>query len=185
MATTIHQLGTSIADDRIRKQNRMFRILVMVLALLVVGLGALLVFSATTGDDQPAVSAEMDALIDDFLGIAETLDYEALQGMVTEGFRRPFYESDSTGTPWRAVWTIDDFDFLEGETISYEVERLDDPIIHGEGPWFVSLTANWNRPEARIRYEGIYTLVIVDEDGTLKVDDAYWAARPALLEVDS
>jgi hypothetical protein len=46
----------------------------------------------------------------------------------------------------------------------------------------VSVTQDWNQPHLGTKYAGIYTFAIVDEGGTLKVDDAYWVGTLELIE---
>ena len=77
---------------------------------------------------------------------SENYDSEAMQSVVTDSFRRPFYEGDPTGTgamnsggvrlPEQDVWTIEDFEaeYFETDTAIYDVDTIGDPIIQGDGP---------------------------------------------------
>ena len=150
----------------------------IVLAVIVVALGGALLYMATSADDdQAGPPVEVQTLIDDFVVAMETADYEAMQALVTDRFRRPFYEGDPDGVAYRDVWNIEAFTFLETETTRFDIESVGDPIARGDGPWFVSVAQDWVDTSNGDWFEVIYTFAVVDDDGTLKIDDAYWVGR--------
>jgi len=110
----------------------------------------------------------------------ETFDYEGMQALVTDNFRRPFYQGGQFGSPaFRGVRTIEFWDFMEDEDPLFEIERVGEPIVRGDGPWYISVAENWEKPGEGLREEVIYTYaVVLDTDDVLRIDDAYWVGHP-------
>ena len=169
----------------------------VVFAVIAMGLGIALIAQVSQGDDGTAVPDDVQAVIDEFLLASENYDDEAMQAVVTDSFRRPFYEGDPTGTgamnsggvrlPEQDVWTIEDFEaeYFETDIAIYDVDTIGDPIIQGDGPWYVSVAQHWESARLGHQFDAIYTFAVVDENGTLKIDDAYWAGnRSVLLAAD-
>jgi hypothetical protein len=187
MTSTIEHPPSELAQppDQTPHRNRPLLIAIAVLAVIAVTLGIALVYqSSNDNDGTAAVPEDVQAVLDDFLVAMETYDYEAAQTLVTTNFRRPWYEGDPFGpTPYRAVWTIEDWDFFEDEDPIFEIERVGDPIVRGEGPWYVSVAENWKYPAQQLQYEAIYTyVVVVDSDDVLRIDDAYWAGHGVVMD---
>ena len=112
MTTTIEQPPTGEAAEQDEQDHRIsrLRIVIAVLAVIVVALGGALLYMATSADDdQAGPPVEVQTLIDDFVVAMETADYEAMQALVTDRFRRPFYEGDPDGVAYRDVWNIEAF----------------------------------------------------------------------------
>lgn len=198
MTSTISPSPGEVAEHPTRspRRSRGLLITVVVLAVVAMGLGVALIAQISKGDDGTAVPADVQAVIDEFVLASENVDLEAMQAVVTDDFRRPFYEGDPAGKglmtsggvtlPEQDVWTMEDFEaeFWETDTAVYEVERIGDPIVQGDGPWYVSVAQHWESPSLGTQFDAVYTFAVVDEDGTLKIDDAYWAGNRSVLGAD-
>lgn len=149
---------------------------VVVLLLLLASLGAC-VSSDSTKTSETAVSVEIDQIFDDYIAAFNDYDVDAVRAMTTDGYM-------SYATAWDphfAVSTpLDRYRNLKGvlemvelyyPPIEIQWERLGDPIMTGDGPWLVSqvIHSMSNEPQYPNGIEGISTLTIVDEAGTLKV----------------
>lgn len=98
----------------------------------------------------------------------------------TDGFEHP------VGRHVPNVMTIEYFSFFDREEPEFEVERIGDPIVQGEGPWYVSVAENWEYPAQQVQYESIYTyVVVVDTDDVLRIDDAYWVGHSVVMDDNS
>jgi len=190
MTSTIEQPPSELAHppDQSPHRNRALLIAIAVLTVIAVILGIALLFDRSSSDnDSTAAPADVQAVLDEFLVAMETYDYEAMQALVTRQFRRPMYEGDPFGsTPYRSVMSIDYWDFFEREDPIFEIERIGDPIVRGEGPWYVSVAENWEYPDQQVVYESIYTyVVVVDTDDVLRIDDAYWVGHSVVMADES
>lgn len=163
------------------RRSRGLLVVVAVLAAIVVGLGIALVAQSNDDGADTAMPNDVQVVLDEFLIAMETNDYEAMQAVVTDDFRRPWFEGDPFGsTHHQGLYDLEDYfrDFEDEQAPVFEIERLGDPIVRGEGPWYVSFAENWEYPAQQVRYEAIYTYaVVVDTDGVLRIDDAYWAGH--------
>jgi hypothetical protein len=199
MTTTITPSPGDVTEHPVRspRRSRGLLIAVAVLAVIAIGLGIALIAQVSNDDDGTAVPDDVQTVLDEFMTAVENNDFEAMQSVVTDDFRRPFYEGDPAGTrlmneagfalPDRDVWTIEDFEFefYETDTAVSDMERVGDPIVQGDGPWYVSVAQIWKNRRNAIQSDGIYTFAVVEEDGTLKIDDAYWAGHKSLqLQAD-
>ena len=157
-------------------KGKLFWIGGVVVLLLLASLGAC-VSSDSTKASETAVSVEIDQIFDDYIAALNDYDVDAFRAMITDGYM-------SYGTAWDPHFTVstpvDRYRNLKGmlEEVelnypSFEVqwERLGDPIMTGDGPWLVSqvIRRMSNQTQYPNGIEGISTLTIVDEAGTLKV----------------
>ena len=167
------------------RRSRGLLVAVAVLAAIVVGLGVALVAQSNDDGADTTVPSDVQVVLDEYLIAFETSDFEALQAVVTEDFRRPWFQGDPFGsTHYQGRYDLEDFrDLVDEEAPVFEVERLSDPIVRGDGPWYVSFAENWEYPAQQVRYEAIYTYaVVVDTDGVLRIDDAYWAGHSVVSD---
>ncbi len=184
--------------DRARGLWSLIGVLAVVVAFAV-GFGAgWLIFDDDDGrnegerPDGPAVSVPVgvEEVVDRFLLAYETNDYALLQEVVTENFRRPFYEGDAGGAAWRDVYRIEAYSFMDDPNLSdldlvfYDVERVGERAVRGTGPWIVSEAQNWRQSGQPTQFESFQTIVVVEVDGTFLVDDAYWAGSTALVAAE-
>jgi hypothetical protein len=145
------------------KGNRFLIALVVVLAAAVVGLGAWLIIDQTSSSDV-ATTDEVQQLIDDYHDAWNDHDGDAYLELVTDD--AVFVTSLASTPAATQARTIS-----AGERTDWQVEPVGEPIMTGDGPWYV---AQANRLTAAVYpddgYEGLSILTIVDDDGTLLVD---------------
>jgi hypothetical protein len=160
---------------RTKSGYRCLVVLIMVLVLTVTALGAC---SPNDGTAVPetAVTAEIDQLLDDYLGAWNAYDAVSLRPLLTDGFMWYWTNLDpkhgvSTGAP-HSKDLAETLSYVEGSAplSKAQFEWVGEPIMTGDGPWLVSrawryTSENYDHPEAH----GITTYTFVDEDGTLKM----------------
>ena len=127
--------------------------------------------------------SELEQVLDQFLEAENAEDFEAFEALVTPEFRRPEYTGNLYGgPPIRDVLGIEYFrDVFDGSP-DYDIERIGDPIVRGDGPWYVSFAETWKATGADVQFEVIYTYALVERDGTILVDDGYWVGTPVPME---
>lgn len=153
--------------------KRFLVIAVVVLALTSIGLGTRVIFDqATTGLDD-----EIEQLLDDYLTAWEARDEPAIRAATTENFvlNEYAYTDDPTFGFRQSYVVNDNIDGVVSEGFGYNftVEHVGDPIVTGEGPWFVSVEEIWE--ESNSHYEGQANYTIIEVDGVFKIANHYWA----------
>lgn len=53
-------------------------------------------------------------------------------------------------------------------------EHVGEPVIVGDGPWFVAVGENWSGGNVRWNFNGTRTYGIIDQGGTLRIATSYW-----------
>jgi hypothetical protein len=150
----------------------------------------------STGELDVAVPEGVHVVVDQFIVALETNDFALMQGVVTERFRRPFYQGDPDGTAWRAVNGIEDYGLMDDpfassrrtagngpsdeDLVFYDIEATGRRIVRGDGPWYVFEAQTWREGDRPNQVEGVHSIAVVDVDGTFRIDDAYWAGHPVL-----
>ena len=158
---------------KVEGRNRFLVITVIVMAVALVGLGTWVIYDqATTG-----VDGEIQQVLDDYLAAWEARDEAAVRSVTTEDFviNEYLYHDDRIrgfGLSGIESGDIDDVVNLGFDT-AWTNEHVGDPIVTGEGPWFVSVEENWEGTAAREEGQANYT--IVEVDGVLKIANHYWA----------
>jgi hypothetical protein len=157
-------------------KGKLFWIGGVVVLLLLASLGAC-VSSDSKKASETAVSVEIDQIFDDYIAAFNDYDMDAVRAILTDGYM-------SYGTAWDPHFAVstptDRYRNLRIELEAVELdyppievqwERLGDPIMTGDGPWLVSQVIRRMSNESQYPngIEGISTLTIVDEAGTLKV----------------
>lgn len=144
--------------------------LVVVLAAAVVGLGAWLIVERSAASDV-AVTDEVQQLIDDYHDVWNEYDGEAYLDLVTE--------NGVHVVGGRATSASEQAMIIDGlGRYDWHVEPLGEPIMVGDGPWYVAqanLLTSATYPEEG--YEGLSTLTIVDDDGTLRISRHVYTGR--------
>ena len=160
---------------RTKSGHRFLVMLVIVLGTALATLGACSP-SDSAPASEPAVTAEIDQLLDDYEAAWNTYDVDALRPMLTDGFMSYDTNPDakygiSTGASESRDLAYTLFRFEGGLQLSKtQVQRLGEPIMTGDGPWVVSQA--WRQTQESYKYpvtECISTYTMVDEDGTLKI----------------
>jgi hypothetical protein len=152
--------------DLAKRPNRALIVAVFVLAAVVLGLGAWVVYDQTSSS-QTAVNEEIQALLDDYLATWNNQDGEAFLELVTDSYTLHMAggEVSISQQAEEARLTLED---LEGR--DWREVVIGEPIMTGRGPWFVSLVEHFTAPGYGPEgADGISTFTIVDDGGTLKV----------------
>lgn len=148
--------------DRAESRVRRLRAWVIVLALAVVGLGVWVGYDLFTGSDT-AVSGEIQALLDDYREATNAANGSAFMALVTDDF--VFETPDGTLTESDQALEV-----VEYSSYGFNVERIGEPLMMGDGPWYVSAGHHLDATTFPADgYDGISTFTIVDDDGTLKI----------------
>ncbi len=147
---------------------------ILALAVMVIALGAWIAYDQTT---QAAVPTEIEQLLDDYLAAWEARDEAAFRSVVTEDFviNEYIYHDDPIRGFGLSEHIRGDIDAVVNLAFNsaWTNEQVGDPIVTGEGPWFVSVEENWQG--TAVREEGQANYTIVEVDGVLKIANHYWA----------
>ena len=172
MTTLVTEPGQMERDlDTARRRVRTLTRLASVLAVALIALGAWALYDITA-TSTAGVSDEISQLVDDYSAAWNGYDREAFLGMTTENylFVSPDGRRLSRETTADAV--------AAGEATNGAVTILGEPIMVGEGPWYVAI-ANEITDDATAGNEiGVSVLRIVDDNGTLKVASHTWFSEP-------
>ena len=63
------------------------------------------------------------------------------------------------------------------------VERFGDLTVTGDGPWMVAVAETWI-PDKLNQVDGVAVYVVVDDNGTTKIDKYYFAGQRVPVEYD-
>lgn len=157
--------------DRARRKGALLTITAVGLAVALVGLGAWVAYDMTR-TSETAVTGEIGQVIDDYHAAYNNYDGEAFLELVTDG-----YVLERTGVSYvqagatestTAAEMIEEIKLLE--EYDWRVATVGEPLMMGDGPWFVSVASHFESPPYGPEgADGISTFTIVDEGGTLKV----------------
>ena len=112
-------------------------------------------------DNDNAVSSDVQEVLDAYSASYNEADADAFLAVVTDDFtfRSEFDELDAAGQ----AAAIDELG-----AVGWSTEQTGDGIMVGEGPWYVSYPTTID-DDMRNPIEGISTVIVVDDSGTLKV----------------
>ena len=155
-----------------------------VLVVAVIALAAWVIVERGSDADS-AMPEDIEALIDDYLEAWEQRDEEAMRNIVTLDFVvNEYYYEGSIDRVFMTEVISDDLEGVLNVGFSprreWTTEQVGDPIIVGEGPWFVAIGENWILETWRA--DGMAHYVIVEENGKLKIANHYWAGESYLTE---
>jgi hypothetical protein len=141
----------------------------------------------TASSSETDVSPELDQLFEDYIAAFNAYDAEALQALLTDGYM--MYEQnswDSVNSVSSGFSAVRPIEWVIAGVKSYhpnmetQWQGVGEPIMSGDGPWLVAQVIR--NTSKMYRYpdgiEGILTITVIEEDGTLKV------ARHVLLAFD-
>jgi hypothetical protein len=165
------------------KQKSIIVALVVVLTLLAacgptdVPVTSAPVQPSPTSVPETAIPGEITQLLEDYDAAFNAYDADAFQALVTEGYMAYRTEYDSHYAVSSGIAETSPVEWVIAGLKSYypnlefRIERRGQAIVSGDGPWLVSqvLFEEYNDPKYPNGIEGISTVTIVDEDGTLKV----------------
>lgn len=182
--TTVTDRTEAAGDlQRIQSRNRWLVIAIAVLGVAVIFLGFLL-WSGT----RSTVPAEVNLVIDDYNDALINQDPGAWRATVTDDWYYSskyygpsgFLDEASYDPPMNEYLVQIEFG------VAWEYERLSDPIVIGDDPWFVTVHQHWSeapRPGAPVKdYEGTMTYVVIELDDAMKVAAVYWTGTAGFAE---
>ena len=133
--------------------------------------------------------AEVEAILDDYVGAIEAGDADAwLQTITEDWFLRQYAYGQNRQELYVDLFTE------EEDTPNYRVRRLNfypsnsverssDRVVTGEGPWFVSEHQTWTEHDeqgANFVFDGNASLVVVERDGELLVASEVWVGTVSI-----
>lgn len=164
MTTMIERPETVALDQRLEtldRRNRNLGVTVVILGILVLALGAWIAYDYSQ-ESVVAASSEMTQLLDDYTAAWNDYDGAAFLALTTEGYR-------FTSAGGMEFFRADQATEIESTlpSFAWQVEKLGDPVVTGDGPWYVAVP---NETTTNIRdAQGVSIITVVDIDGTLKV----------------
>lgn len=161
MTALTEKQGQATRDDsaRLRGRLRAMTITVIVLAVALIGLGAWVIYDLVAESDT-AVSGEIETLLDDYTTAWNDYDSEAFLALVTDDYTFEFAD-EVTGAEAQAM-AISQGEFYDGQ-----VEKVGDPIMFGDGPFYVA-QAN-HTSSTTVDMDGISMFTIVEEGDTFLI----------------
>lgn len=156
MATTIETAPAERSEGAQRK-SRWLVVTVVVLAVALVALGAWVTYDLVS-EPETAATGDINALYDDYNGAWMEADAEAFFDLTTEDYTLnssgfTFERSDQAST----IAGLDDF----------QVERIGDLVVMGEGPYFVAAAEQIAYRDAD--HVGISAYRVIETDEGLKI----------------
>lgn len=167
-------------DGRAKKQNRILKGAVAVLAIIAIGLGIALVGAA--GGDDSDVPDEVQAALDEFERVTEEEDAEGLRVLATDDyfFSNDFYRAGEVAPEYSTAGSLDTATSAFARTQEFLIEHVGDPIVTGDGPWFVMVEENFAN-EFTV-YEGIGRYTVVNDNGVIRVASHEWTGIATGIE---
>ena len=174
-----HQAPTDPSTTTASRSRTGLWITIAVLAVALLALGAWVVVDWTSTSSSE-VPDDIEALIDDYLAAWEAQDEAAMRALVTTDFVvNEYYYQASIDRTFLTSTITDDLEGVVNVGFSpnrmWTTEQVGEPIIVGEGPWFVAIGENWILDTSRA--DGMAHYVIVEENGELKIANHYWAGE--------
>jgi hypothetical protein len=160
--TTMIDRSDTVADpgqETLERRTRGLWIAVIVLGVLVLGLGAWIIYDYTQ-DSALAPPAEVTQVVEDYTAAWNNYDGEAFLATTREGYTF----TSSAG----AFDRTEQLSAIENTlpTIRWQVMPLDDPIAIGDGPtWFV-VSLDETTDNIRDFVEGVSVITVVEDDGS-------------------
>jgi len=152
--------------DLAKRPNRALIVAIVVLAAAVLALGAWIAYDQTSSPET-AVTDEIQILLDDYLATWNNQDGQAFLELVTDDYALHM-TSGAVSMSQHAEQARGTLEALAGRDWSESV--IGEPIMTGNGPWFVSLVEHFTAPGYGPEgADGVSTFTIVDDGGTLKV----------------
>ena len=158
-------------DEQVGGEKGFWKIAALILGVVALGLFAVVAYDLVS-EDEAAVPPDVQQVLDDYIAAWETQDVDAFRAVVADDFylTEEYFAADGER------WVIEGDADMAARGIAkydYTVEHVGTPIVTGDGPWFVSMSENWI--EGLLRSEGTASYAIIDDDGTLRISEHYWA----------
>ncbi len=135
--------------------------------------------AAATTTTAASAMPEIEQLLDEYNRIWSAADADAFKALLTDDYvhsGNTFLAGADLSNPEQVSLSSrpgggHDLDQTINRMMTYgsiyQIERIGEPIVSGDGPWFVSVAEDSAQGDAHCN--GISTFVIVEEAGTLKV----------------
>ena len=170
------------ANHRVKRRSRFLTIAVVVLGLIAIVL-AVLVWTDRSAES--AMPADVEQVIDDYTGAIAAGDRYAWEETVTDDYANRRYTFGSDHELW-ADWTLEEAANAYAFRIEFkpavEYEQIGEPLVTGDGPWFVTVAQSWLEEEGDIVYDGSATYTVVERDGVVKVASEYFVGTASFAE---
>jgi hypothetical protein len=148
---------------RLQGRLRTMTITFVVLAVALIGLAAWVIYHSAT-DSASTVTNEIRTLLDDYQTAVNGYDGEAFLGLVTDDYVVEYPGGGSTGEEQAA-----DLPTLYRDD-EYHFRTIGDPIMWGDGPYFVAQAERVTSTETGYRdMKGISLYTIVNRDGVFLI----------------
>lgn len=149
-------------EDRTgHRGNRTLTAIVIALTIALIGLGAWVIIDRTSTPDT-ALSDDVAQVWDDYVDAWNDHDGDAFRQLTTDDYT--FTSELGTNTADSQAWAIDALG-----TYDWRVTPVGEPVMAGDGPWFVSQVNRVQDNTMTEPVEGISVLTIVDDGGELLV----------------
>lgn len=160
-------IQTGIEQERREQDSSKLAFVVGALVGLAVIVGASLVFDSESGS---AIPTEIAEVIADFEYSIVTNDAATMEAVLTEDFFSSEYYFAQGADSMYLDESKDRANFIDDTTYApgWRLETMDDSIVVGDGPWYVSVHQAWII-EDLARWEGLATYTVVDQGGTKKI----------------
>ena len=161
---------TRARDTDLTQRTRAPIWLTIILAVVVIALGAWIIYDAIT---EPAPPSDVEAAIEDFLAAYDTQDETLMRDVTTDDFTSLIDDwGPDPQNPDRVIkqrTTSMDFEQIVSNNfiVNWDTEITGDSTTTGEGPWIVSQPEAWS--SLRNVWEGMATYVVVDEGGAKRI----------------
>ncbi len=160
-------IQTDIEQERREQPSSITTFVIGGLVTLAVIIGASLVFETEPGSATPT---EVAQVIADFEDSLLTNDAATMEAVLTEDFFSSQYFFAQGADNMYSDASTDRTDFIRDTTIEtgWQLETMDESILVGDGPWYVSVHQAWSFRDLA-RWEGLTTYTVVDQGGTKKI----------------
>jgi hypothetical protein len=152
--------------DQTSSRSRLLTVTVIVLAVVVLGLGAWTVYGmSSTTETQP--TADVQRVVDNYLAAWNSYDGEAFRELVTDD-----YVLDMVGITESETMHVDEASELVNglEAFEWNEAVIGEAIMTGDGPYYVSAVEHFTAPGYGPQgVDGISTFTVVNDGGTLRV----------------
>ena len=145
--------------------------------------------SDSSSDSGTGSPADVPQVVDDYINAITAQDVDAWRETVTDDYihRRGIYFPET-----QKRWEDDSYEEDTADPYalriefwgSIEYEQVGDPIVTGDGPWYVTIPQRWierSEPD-NLAWEGNGTYVVVERDGVMKVAAEYFTGTLDLLK---
>lgn len=144
---------------RLRGRIRNMTIAIVVMAVALIGLGAWVIYDLVA-ESETTVSGEVEALLDDYTAAWNDYDGAGFLALVTDDFVHQVGNTISGADDIAA-------NIEAGAAYETTIERMGEPIMHGDGPYFVAQVNSVTSETTQL--DGISVFTIVQDGDAYKI----------------